>query len=326
MDQVIIQMLKKDTKLVFPLKSRWNYKKFNRLILSNWQLYLLLVPVVFYFLVFKYLPILGLQVAFKEYSVSRGIWGSPWVGFENFKRFFDAFFFKRLIFNTVGINLYNLLVGFPIPIILALMINEVYNIRFKKIVQTVTYAPYFISIVVLGAMMISFFSPNTGIVNNAVKSLGGTPIAFMTEPRYFWHMYVLSGIWQNAGWNAIIYIAALTGIDWEQHEAAIMDGATKLQRIRYINIPGILPTIVILFILAIGNMMGDNFEKIYIMQNELNREASDVISTFVYRTAFVEGMDISFSSAVGLFNSTINFILLITVNGIAKKIGNNSLW
>lgn len=301
-------------------------RRFKKLILVNWQLYLLLVPVVIYFLLFKYLPILGLQIGFKEYSISRGIWGSPWVGFENFQRFFNSFFFKRLIFNTVGINLYNLIVGFPIPIILALMLNEVTNTKFKKLVQTVTYAPYFISFVVLGAMLIAFLSPNTGIVNNVIKAFGGSPISFMNEPQYFKHLYVLSDIWQNAGWSAIIYIAALSGIDGEQHEAALIDGATKLQRIRYINIPGILPTIIILFILAIGRTMGDNFEKIFIMQNELNRASSDVISTFVYRTAFVEGMDISFSAAIGLFNSTINFLLLVIVNGFSKKISNSSLW
>lgn len=303
-------------------------KKKRRLLLAirrHWQLYFLIAPVLVYFAVFHYLPMYGVQIAFKDFIGSRGIWGSPWVGFKHFERFFESYFFWRLIWNTVGISLYELAVGFPVPIILALMMNELRQGVFKRMVQTITYAPHFLSTVVLVGMIVIFLSPSTGIVNQVIRAFGGEPVYFMTEPKWFKTIYVLSGVWQQMGWSSIIYLAALTGIDPHLHEAARVDGASRLQRIWHINLPGIRPTIIILLILNVGSIMGVGFEKIFLMQNSLNREASDVISTYVYRSGIL-GAQYSFSAAVGLFNSVVNFILLVTVNRIARKLNETSLW
>lgn len=291
----------------------------------HWQLYLLITPVVVYFAVFHYWPMYGVQIAFKDFIATKGIWGSPWVGFKHFERFFDSYFFWRLIGNTLGISLYELAVGFPIPILLALMINEVRLKGYRKFVQTVTYAPHFLSTVVIVGMLLMFLSPTSGLVNLAIQAFGGEPISFMTEPGWFKTIYVFSGVWQQMGWSSIIYLAALAGIDPQLHEAAKVDGATRLQRIWHVNLPGIRPTIVILLILNFGSLMGVGFEKVFLMQNSLNMEGSDVISTYVYRSGIL-GAQYSFSAAVGLFNSVVNFILLITVNRIARKVNQVSLW
>ncbi|MDI6618425.1 MAG: ABC transporter permease subunit [Clostridiales bacterium] len=300
------------------------HKVLNK-ILYNYDLYLLLLPSFIYVIIFHYYPLYGLQIAFKDFIPTKGIWGSPWVGFEHLKRFFNSYYFWTLIKNTLGISLYSLIVGFPIPIILALMLNEVKSNFFKKLVQTVTYAPHFISTVVMVGIILAFLSPTSGILNTLIKFLGGEPIAFMQKPEWFKTIYVFTGVWQGAGWGSIIYLAALAGIDPQLHEAALMDGATRLQRIWYINIPGILPTIVILLILRSGSIMNVGFEKVFLMQNQLNMEASDVISTYVYRSGLLQAQ-YSFSSAVGLFNSVINCFLLVIVNSITRKIGETSLW
>lgn len=291
----------------------------------HWQLYLLITPVIGYFAVFHYWPMYGVQIAFKDFIATKGIWGSPWVGFKHFERFFDSYFFWRLIGNTLGISLYELAVGFPVPILLALMINEVRLKGYRKFVQTVTYAPHFLSTVVIVGMLLMFLSPTSGLVNLAIQAFGGEPISFMTEPGWFKTIYVFSGVWQQMGWSSIIYLAALAGIDPQLHEAAKVDGATRLQRIWHVNLPGIRPTIVILLILNFGSLMGVGFEKVFLMQNSLNMEGSDVISTYVYRSGIL-GAQYSFSAAVGLFNSVVNFILLITVNRIARKVNQVSLW
>lgn len=296
-----------------------------RAILRHWQLYVLIAPVLIYFIVFHYMPMYGVQIAFKDFIATKGIGGSPWVGFKHFERFFDSYFFWRLLKNTLGISLYELAVGFPIPIVLALMINEVRHGKYKKFVQTVTYAPHFLSTVVLVGIVIMFLSPTSGIVNTIIKAFGGEPIFFMTEPEWFKTIYVLSGVWQQMGWSSIIYLAALAGIDPGLHEAAKVDGATRLQRIWHINLPGIMPTVVILLILNIGSLMGVGFEKVFLMQNSLNNESSDVISTYVYRSGLL-GAQYSFAAAVGLFNSVVNFILLLTVNRIARAVNQASLW
>ncbi|TMV50999.1 sugar ABC transporter permease [Paenibacillus mesophilus] len=293
--------------------------------IRHWQLYVLIAPVMLYFIVFHYMPMYGVQIAFKDFIATKGIGGSPWVGFKHFERFFDSYFFWRLLKNTLGISLYELAVGFPIPILLALMINEVRHKGYKKFVQTVTYAPHFLSTVVLVGLVIMFLSPTSGIVNTIIKAFGGEPVFFMTKPEWFKTIYVLSGVWQQMGWSSIIYLAALAGIDPGLHEAAKVDGATRLQRIWHINLPGIMPTIVILLILNIGTLMGVGFEKVFLMQNSLNNESSDVISTYVYRSGLL-GAQYSFASAVGLFNSVVNFILLLTVNRIAKAVNQASLW
>lgn len=298
--------------------------KWWKSIWQNWELYVLISPVIIYFIVFHYFPLYGLQIAFKDFIASKGILGSPWVGFKHFERFFDSYYFWRLIKNTVGIGIFTLAVSFPIPIIIALMLNEVKSLRYKKFVQTVIYAPHFLSTVVVVGMLLLFLKTD-GLINQVVRLFGGTPIDFISEPGWFKSLYVFSDVWQTMGWSSIIYIAALATVDPAQHEAAMIDGASRFQRIIHINIPAIMPTIVILFILNAGSVMAVGFEKVYLMQNELNMSASDVISTFVYRSGILEAQ-YSFSAAVGLFNSIINFIMLIMVNQIAKKVNETSLW
>lgn len=267
----------------------------------------------------------GIQLAFKNFIEIKGIWGSPWIGFGNFERFFRSSHFWLLIKNTLGISLYSLVVGFPFPILLALMLNEVSNKYFKKSVQLVTYAPHFISTVVLVGMITIFLNPDSGIIGQLFERMGLKSIPFMTKAEWFKTIYVFSGLWQNFGWGSIIYISALSGIDTQLHEAAKVDGASKLQRIWHIDIPGILPTAVILLILNAGSIMSVGFEKVFLMQNPINMQKAEVISTYVYRVGLVGG-DFGFSTSVGLFNSVINYIMLVTVNFFAKRLSETSLW
>lgn len=313
------RLFKKQSKV-----KRNHWIEWKKSIRKNWELYLLLVPVILYFLIFHYYPLYGLQIAFKVFIATKGITGSPWVGFKHFERFFDSYYFGRLIKNTIGIGVFTLLVSFPVPIIIALLLNEVKSLRFKKFVQTIIYAPHFLSTVVVVGMLLLFLKSD-GMINQVIMLFGGTPIDFISEPAWFKSIYVLSDVWQTMGWSSIIYIAALSAVDPAQHEAAMMDGASKFQRIIHINIPAIMPTIVILFILNVGSVMAIGFEKVFLLQNDLNMSTSDVISTFVYRSGILEAQ-YSFSAAVGLFNSIINFILLIMVNQIAKKVSDTSLW
>ncbi|NWL89394.1 MULTISPECIES: ABC transporter permease [unclassified Paenibacillus] len=294
-------------------------------IIQNWELYIFIAPAFLYFLIFSYGPMYGIQIAFKNFIPTKGITGSPWVGFDHFERFFHSYYFWDLLWNTLSISLYELAVGFPIPIILALAFNEIRNGFFKKLAQTVTYAPHFISVVVMAGMIIAFLSPSTGIIIHLIEGLGLQAPAFLTDPRWFKTIYVLSGVWQSTGWGTIIYLAALSGVDPGLHEAAIIDGASRFQRIRHINIPTLLPTMTILLILNMGSLLGVGFEKILLLQNPLNMTSSDVISTFVYRSGLVDAQ-YSFSTAIGLFNSVINCILLITVNQIVRRTSENSLW
>jgi putative aldouronate transport system permease protein len=292
---------------------------------KNWDLYLLILPVIVYFVIFEYYPMYGVVIAFKDFIATKGILGSPWVGFKHFERFFDSYYFWRLIKNTLGIGIYELLVGFPIPILLALLIHEVRSSFFKRFVQTVTYAPHFLSTVVVVGMLFLFLSPQTGFVNRLLELVGFKPISFMTEPGWFKTIYVLSGVWQQMGWSSIVYLAALSAVDPQLHEAARVDGANRLQRIWHINVPGILPTIVILLILNVGRLLSVGFEKVFLMQNPLNMQASDVIATHVYRSGIL-GAQYSYSAAVGLFNSVAIFVMLVIVNYIARKINETSLW
>lgn len=294
-----------------------------RKIKINWQLYLLLAPAIIYFAVFKYYPLYGLQIAFKNFKASQGIWGSEWVGLRHFTRFFNSYYFWDLIRNTILINLYGLAL-FPLSVILALSLNELKDGPFKKAAQTITYAPHFISTVVLVGMIISFLDPAKGIVNNFLGLFGIGPIPFMTDPRWFKTVYVWSGQWQNLGWSAIIYLAALAGVDPQLHESAKIDGATRLERIWHINIPSILPTIVILLILSMGNMLSIGFEKILLMQNPLNLESSQVIQTYVYEAGLLHGQ-YAYSTAIGLFNSVVNLVILLFFNRVARRTG-TSLW
>jgi putative aldouronate transport system permease protein len=286
---------------------------------------LLILPVIAFFIIFEYIPMYGVQIAFKNFIATKGIWGSPWVGFNHFERFFNSYYFWRLLKNTLGIGLYQLLVGFPVPIILALLINEVRSKKFSRFVQTVTYAPHFLSTIVMVGIIFIFLSPQTGLLNKVVVWFLEEPIEFLTEPAWFKSIYVLSGVWQQMGWSSIIYLAALTGIDPQLHEAARVDGASRWQRVWHINLPGIMPTITILLILNMGSLLGVGFEKVFLMQNSLNIAASDIISTHVYHKGIIDGQ-YSYSAAVGLFNSVVNFILLVFVNRMARKVNGTSLW
>lgn len=292
---------------------------------KHWELYLLVLPPVLYLLIFKYVPMFGVQIAFKNYNVVQGIWGSPWVGFKHFEAFFHSPNFWLLIKNTIGISFYSLLAGFPVPILLALALNEIRTGYFKKTVQMVTYAPHFISTVVMVSIIILMLSPHVGVVDRLFSFLGLSMTNFMGIPEYFKSIYVWSGVWQGMGYSSIIYIAALAGVDPSLYEAAKMDGASRLRKIWHIDIPSLVPVTVIMLILSLGSIMGVGFEKIYLMQNPLNTSASEVIATYVYKVGLI-GANFSFSSAVGLFNSVINLILLVIVNGISRKVSENSLW
>ena len=292
----------------------------------NWILYLFLVPAVVYIAVFMYAPMYGLVIAFKDFSASKGIMGSPWVGTKWFSTFFNAPRFWQILKNTLALSVYSLVVGFPLPVILALIINGIGNTRAKKFTQTVTYMPYFISTVVLVGMMSVLFSPRSGIVNTLLSYLGGSgDTFFMGESKFFRHMYVWSGVWQSTGWNYIIYIAALTGVSQELHEAAKIDGANKLQRILNVDLPAIMPTMVILLIMNCGSILSVGYEKVYLLQNDLNTPVSEVISTYIYKMG-LQQQRFSYSTAIGLFNNVINFIILITVNKVSKKISGMGLF
>ncbi|KAB8137451.1 sugar ABC transporter permease [Gracilibacillus oryzae] len=291
----------------------------------NWELYLFLLPTITYFIIFKYVPMYGLQIAFKDFIAVDGIWGSPWVGFEHFIRFFESYQFWNLLSNSLLINLYQLLFAFPIPIIFALMLNQVTRSRFKKLVQTVTYAPHFISVVVLVGMIFIFLSPSNGFINNIIQLFGGEPIYFMGSESWFKTVFVGSEIWQTTGWSAIIFLAALSSVDPQLHEAAIVDGASKLQRIIHIDIPGILPVIMIMLILEIGNFVTLGYQKVLLMQNDLNIASSEVVQTYVYKSGLLN-TQFSYAAAIGLFENVINFVLLIMMNQLAKKFKQQSLF
>nr|WP_242069178.1 ABC transporter permease subunit [Cytobacillus firmus] len=292
--------------------------------MSNYQLYLFLLPALIYFIVFHYVPMYGVLIAFKDFVATKGIMGSPWVGFKHFERFFDSYQFWTLIKNTLGLSITQLIVGFPLPIFLALMLNQIRSERYKRFVQTVVYAPHFISVVVLAGMIYVFFS-NNGLINNIILIFGGDPISFMAKPEWFKPLYIASGVWQETGWAAIIYLAALAGVSPELHEAAVMDGANKWQRIFHVDIPAIMPTAVILLILSVGNIMNIGFEKAYLLQTPMNQPAAEIIPTYVYKMGLQQAQ-YSFAAAVGLFNSVINLILLIAVNKFAKKLSGTGLW
>lgn len=286
--------------------------------------YLLVLPALLYVIIFNYVPMYGLQIAFKNFKVPLGIAGSKWVGFKNFIDFFNSYNFKDLFVNTFAISFYSILVGFPIPIIVALILNELGG-KFKKGVQTILYAPHFISTVVIVGIMNIMFSPTIGVVNTLISKFGGESIYFMANPEYFRHMFVWSGVWQGMGWGAIVYLAALSAVDPELHEAASIDGATRLQKIIHINLPTIKPTIIIMLIMKLGQVATVAYEKVYLLQNELNIEVSEVISTYVYKRGLINN-DYSFSTAVGLFNNIINIIMLLLANHISKKYSETSLF
>jgi len=297
----------------------------RRSLQRHWTLYLLMVVPLIWFAVFKYIPMSNAVLAFKNYNVIRGIWGSPWVGWQNFEMFFHNPVFWTLVKNTFLLSVYTVAASFPIAIILALALNEVRTGLFKRTVQLVTYAPYFISTVVVVSMTILVLSPRLGIVNEGLGFFGVPSIDFLGNPDYFRHIYVWSDVWQTTGYSAVIYLAALSGIDPALHESAKIDGASRLQRIRHVDLPGILPTAVIILVLAVGNIMAIGFEKAFLFQNPLNLSQSEIIATYVYKTGLLNA-DFSSATAIGLFNSVINLALLLMVNTIAKRITGNGLW
>lgn len=294
----------------------------------DWQVYtFLLVPVV-YLLIFNYYPMYGAQIAFKNFKASKGILGSPWVGLEHFQRFVTDYQFTRVLGNTITLSAYTLAAAFPCRILLALMLNCTRSGPYRRAVQMITYMPHFISTVVIVGIVLQFFNPHLGIFARLYQAFGGEKVDLNSSPTAFRHLYVWSGVWQSTGWGTIVYLAALAGVDPSQHEAAIIDGASRLQRVWHIDMPAILPTIVIMLILDVGRVMNVGFEKVYLMQNNLNLRASEVISTYVYKQGFgstVKG-DFSYATAIGLFNSVVNFILVVTVNRIARALGQTSLW
>ncbi len=291
----------------------------------HWTLYLLMVVPLTWFAIFKYIPMSNAVLAFKNFNVIKGIWGSPWIGWQNFELFFANPVFWNLVKNTFLLSVYTVAASFPLAIALALGLNEIRQGLFKRTVQMVTYAPYFISTVVVVSMTILVLSPRLGIVNEGLGFFGVPAIDFLGNPDYFRHIYVWSDVWQTTGYSAVIYLAALSGIDPALHESARIDGASRLQRIRHVDLPGIMPTAVIILVLAVGNIMAIGFEKAFLLQNPLNLSESEIIATYVYKTGLLNA-DFSMATAVGLFNSVINLVLLLAVNWVAKRVTGNGLW
>ena len=291
----------------------------------HWQLYLIMLPGLLYFVIFRYVPMVNAVIAFKDYNVVKGIWGSQWVGLKHFEMFFGNPVFWTLLKNTLVLSVYALIVGFPFPILLAIALNEARDGLFKRSVQMVTYAPYFISTVVMVSMIMLLFAPRLGIFSVALTNAGMTPPNFLGSPDWFPSIYVWSGVWQNSGYAAIVYLAALAGIDPTLYEAAKVDGASRFQKILNIDLPGIMPVAVIILILTVGNLLAIGFEKVYLLQNPLNLSTSEIIPTYVYKVGLLNA-NYSFATAVGLFNSVINMVLLVIVNSWARRVSDYSLW
>ena len=295
----------------------------------SWQMYLFLLLPLVYLIIFKYIPMAGVQIAFRQYSARLGIWHSKWVGMKQFSKFLNSYQFERVFFNTLRLALYSLVAGFPLPIILALLLNTVRSKKYRSFIENVTYMPYFISTVVIVGILTQVFNTRVGLFAMAYRALTGSPDVpdLLASASAFPHMYVWSGIWQSTGWGTVIYMAALSGVDPEQHEAAVIDGASRWQRLLHVDLPAIVPTITITLILRCGSLMGIGFDKVYLMQNDLNLRASEVIATYVYKVGLAAGGgDFSYATAIGLFNSVINLILLATVNAISRKVSDTSLW
>lgn len=302
-----------------------SFKKELRVTLNRWQLYIMLLPAIIYTAIFCYKPMYGILIAFKNYSIRKGIMESPWAGFPHFERLFNSYWFPIILKNTLTLSLLGLLIGFPLTIILALMLNELKSKKFRLVVQTVSYAPHFISTVVMCGMITMFLSPSNGIINKVITALGFEEVYFLQYPNWFKWIFEISGDWQGIGWGSIIFFAALAGVDKALLEAADLDGATRLQKIRYVNIPTIMPTVVVMFILRCGQILSVGYEKAYLLQNELNLPGSEIISTYVYKVG-LEQADFSFSTATGLFNSVVNCVLLLIVNHISKKVTDSGLF
>ncbi|OAD88825.1 ABC transporter, permease protein [Clostridiales bacterium KLE1615] len=303
-------------------KKKINYAVYFK---NNWQLYVLILPAIIYFIVFNYMPLYGIQITFKDFKAVFGISGSKWVGLKHFENFFHAYYFKRLLANTLLLNVYNLLWSFPVPIILAILLNQIKGPKIKRFIQTSIYVPYFISTVVLAGMLYIFLSPTSGIFNILRQALGMKAVDFMSDAKAFRTIYIVSGIWQSAGWGTILYIASLSGVDPSLYEAAEIDGASIWQKIRYIDMPSIVPVIVMVFILDCGKLLSSNTDKALVMQTAGNIPTSDIIGVYVYNVGLGSGQ-FSYTTAIGLFINIINFIIIITANQISKKISDVGLF
>ena len=317
-------MRKKGEKSVMTAKPANREQSLGMRILRCWQLYVLILPAFAYIIIFHYIPMYGIVIAFQDYNPAAGFFGK-FVGFKHFTTFIQSMQFEKLILNTLLLNVYSLIFTFPLPILLALLLNEACHAWFKKAVQNITYIPLFISTVVVVGMLNCFLAPSNGIVNVLIEKLGGQSVDFMGQAKWFRTLYIVSGVWQNCGSSAIIFIAALSGIDPELHEAAQIDGANRLQRIWHINLPGIMPTIVMLLILNCGSLLNVGMDKVYLMQNTMNLSVSEVISTYVYKVGLLTAQ-YSYSTAIGLFNAVINFMILFAVDRFAKKASGISLF
>lgn len=300
-------------------------KKNLKKLMGKWQLLVMFAIPLLWYIIFCYVPMYGIQLAFKDYNPRLGYLKSPVVGLRWFKQFFSSYYWKDAVWNTFSISLYSILIGFPIPILLAIIINELHGKRFKKVLQNITYIPHFISTVVLCGMLYLFLSPQYGIVNTLLGALGIEPMGFLESSKYFKGVYVGAEIWQESGWSSIIYIAALAGIDPSLYEAAKIDGAGRIKRIWHVSLPGIVPTIVTLLILKIGQVMSIGFEKAYLLQNDLNLKSSEIISTLIYKQGILQG-NIGYATALGLMNSCLNLLLIVLANKFCKKFFETSLW
>lgn len=289
------------------------------------RLYIMLLLPLAYLIIFSYMPMADLVIAFQDYSVRRGVFGSKWVGFKHFEKIFSTPIFWQLLRNTLLLSIYSFIAGFPMPVLLALALNEARSKVFMKTIQSITYAPYFLSTVVVVSIMTQFFHTRIGLVNNIIQLLGGTPRNFMGEAESFRHLYVWSGVWKSTGYSAVLYMASLASVDPSLHEAAILDGANRVQRVWHVDMPTILPTIVISMILSLGGLMNLGYEKAYLMQNDLNSSVSEILSTYVYKRG-LQDIQYSYSTALGLFNSVCNLILICSANFIARRVGETSLW
>ncbi|PZD95859.1 sugar ABC transporter permease [Paenibacillus sambharensis] len=291
----------------------------------DYQLWIMILPALIVIFIFNYIPMYGIQLAFRDYDFSKGLTGGEWQGLYYFRQFIDSYLFTDLMRNTFLISFTTIIVGFPAPIILALVINQIRRKRMKQVMQTTVYLPHFISIIVMVGMLHVLLSPETGVVGLIMKSVGLGDINLLASTSTFIPVYVLSDIWQHCGWNSIIYLAALSTIDPQLYDAAKMDGASRWQTIRYVDFPALVPTIVILFILSMGSILSTGFEKIFLMQNSLNLPVSEVIATYVYKIGIISNQ-FSYASAIGLFNTLINFVFLFAMNAISRRVSDNSLF